>query len=134
MFESIFGITCKECGASYYESDGYSKKFCSIECKWDWEDRKEEKRQKKINKRIAQEEAIEKSKVQSEIEIFKDSAKRQIGSKYNVDISFNGKSVNISDTNNGKISHLKNYISELETQNEEIEKLLKDLQSEKNAV
>ena len=134
MFESIFGLTCKECGASYYEKDGYNKKFCSVECKWDWEERKEEKRQRKIDRRREQEEAREKSKVQSELEAFEDSSKRQIGSKYNVDISFNGKNVTISDTNNGQIAHLKSHISELETENEEIEKLIKDLQSEKDAL
>ena len=134
MFESIFGLTCKECEASYYKKDGYNKKFCSIECKWDWEERKEEKRQRKIYRRIEQEEAREKTKIQSELEVFKDNSKKQIGSKYNIDISFNGKSVTISDTNNGEVAHLNSYISELESENIAIENLLNDLQSEKNAI
>jgi len=134
MLESIFGNTCKECGASFYKKDGYSEKFCSIECKWDWEERKEEKRQRKIDRRIEQERAREKTRIQSELETYKDNAKRQIGSKYNIDIFFNGKSITIVDTNNGQIAHLKDHISELETENNEIEKLIKNLQSEKDAV
>jgi len=134
MFESIFGLTCKECEASYYKKDGYNKKFCSIECKWDWEERKEEKRQRKIYRRIEQEEAREKTKIQSELEVFKDNSKKQIGSKYNIDISFNGKSVTVSDTNKGQIAHLKSYITELESENIAIENLLNDIQSEKNAI
>jgi len=134
MLESIFGLTCKECGASYYKKDGYNKKFCSIECKWDWEERKEEKRQRKIDRKIEREEARERSKIESELDAFKDSSKKQVGSKYNIEISFNGKSVTVSDTNNGQIAHLKSHIAELESENKEIEKLIKDLQGEKNAL
>jgi len=83
---------------------------------------------------IREQERDNKRQIESEISSFKQTSQRQIRNKYGVDISFSGKSVDISDTNNGKVANLKSYITELESENIAIENLLNDLQSEKNAI
>jgi len=83
---------------------------------------------------IREQERDNKRQIESEISSFKQTSQRQIRNKYGVDISFSGKSVDISDTNNGQIAHLKSYITELESENIAIENLLNDIQSEKNAI
>jgi ribosomal protein S25 len=138
MFAWLVGETCKECGASYYKKDGYNSKFCSYECKCDYDDRKmekrERKRERKLEKARKREKEQERDKIKSEIESFKVTSKKQIGNKYGVDISFNGKEVNILDNENGKIGHLKEYLSQLKAENSEMENLINDLQREKDAI
>ena len=58
MFAWLIGLTCKECGVNYYKEDGYNSKFCSLDCKWEYNDRKREKQwQKEEKARIREEKA-----------------------------------------------------------------------------
>ena len=133
MFASIFGLTCKECGTSYYKKDGYNKKFCSIECKWEWEDRKERKKQKQIEKARQIEKEKQKLAIKNEIDNFKATSKQQIATKYNIEISFNNEKINVN-YDNGKIANINNLIKELEKENNEIISLVEELIKDKDAV
>jgi len=135
MFAWLVGITCRECGADYYEKDGYNSKFCSLDCKWENDERQEERRERKREKARERERQQEENKIKSEVESSKETSTRQIGSKYGIEISFTNKDkVNIISSSNGKIAHIKNHISELETENGNIENLIADLQSAKNDI
>ena len=121
-------------------------------------------------RRSAQEEAQralkreENRRIESEIESFKKTSRRQIKNKYGVEISFdngnkvrtslgvfdsvidarigsmfgidtdNGRKVNIVSDSNGKIAHIKNHISALETENRDMQNLITDLQRAKNEI
>jgi len=70
--------------------------------------------------------------IESEILSFKQISQRQIRNKYGVNISFDNHKVTIVD--GGNLAQLENAIKELKTQNKEMEKLIKDLQGEKDAL
>jgi len=91
------------------------------------EEQEEEKERLKRNN-----EQSNRRKVESEIQSFKQTSQRQIRNKYGVDISFDNHKVTIAD--DGNLAQLENTIKEFKTQNKDIEKLLKDLESEKNAI
>ena len=91
-------------------------------------------------RRSAQEEAQralkreESRRIESEIESFKKTSRRQIKNKYGVEISFSKANVNIVSDSNGKIAHIKNHISALETENRDMQNLITDLQRAKNEI
>jgi len=136
MFAWLVGLTCRECGASYYREDGYNSNFCSFDCKWEYDERKRERRERKEEKRRAREERQNKdnNKIKSEIESFKETSRRQIGNKYGVEISFSKADVNIKSNSNGKLTHLKDAITQLDNENKNIENLIADFQRAKNEV
>jgi len=76
----------------------------------------------------------DKYRIESEISSFEKSSKQQIKSKYGVTISFHKTDVNIISNSNSKIAHLKNYTSELDAENRDIQTLVDDLQKAKNAI
>jgi hypothetical protein len=94
----------------------------------------EERAERRRRRREREEKEKNKKRIKSEIESFKKTSKTSIKNKYSIDISFNGKEVNILDNENGKIGHLKEYLSQLKAENSEMENLINDLQREKDAI
>jgi len=95
--------------------------------------REEQEKEEREAARRSQE-RDEKRRIESEIESFKITSKKQIENKYGTNISFSGKSVNILGSENGKSGYLKEHISQLKSENSEIQNLVNDLQREKDAV
>ena len=110
---------CMYCSRKVYRNDMCRKHYR--------EEQEEEKERLKCNN-----EQSNRRKIESEIQSFKQTSQRQIRNKYGVDISFDNHKVTIAD--GGNLAEFENAIKELKTQNKDIEKLLKDLESEKNAI
>jgi len=72
--------------------------------------------------------------IESEIESFKETSRRQIDNKYGVEISFNNANVSIESNSDGELANFKNSITNLDNENRDIENLIDDLQRAKNEV
>ena len=132
---------CKECDDLFVF--GYSKKYCSEECYDDKQERKAEKKAKKNYKEI------ELEKIKKDIIEYKNYQKKQIENKYNIIIDYvsdekksnavgfnwlsivNKNKVNIKDKVKviSSNTRFKNKIISLESEENEIKKALKELES-----
>ena len=117
---------------------------------------REERRQRRQRREKEREPERNKQNIQSEINNFKNISKRQIKDKYGIIISFNDTAsfnnffdiahamntihtpytdnINIENDANSKITHLKNSIKEIESENSEILTLISDLKKARDAV
>jgi len=138
--KDILKTSRKLMNAGTFDSLFLNNKLKKLEREGEEYDLEYERKSQKLNEELDNYQATynnlakESRMIESEIESFKETSMRQIGNKYGVEISFSKADVNIASDSNGKIAHIKNNISKLETENIDIENLLSNLQRAKDAI